>query len=153
MKILSALADEMGSPINLPTVSATAREITALGTWDGAVNKFKGVAPEKIELAAEKLQLSSWRLLLDLGTLQDGEANLAGTARKAAAHISSARAQKLGVIAGDQIAISSDSGSLKLPVEICEMSDSAIWVPRNSINSQVIANLGFTSGLVTVAKA
>jgi hypothetical protein len=33
------------------------------------------------------------------------------------------------------------------------MSDSAIWVPRNSINSQVIANLGFTSGLVTVAKA
>jgi len=153
VKILSALADEMGSPISLPTVSATAREIAALGNWDGAVSKFESVLPEKLEVATDKLQLSSWRLLLDLGTLQDGEANLAGTARKAAAHISSNQAKKLGVTVGDQITISSDFGSLKLPVEICEMSDSAIWVPRNSMNSQVIADLGFTSGLVTVVRA
>ena len=99
------------------------------------------------------MQLTSWRLLLDLGTLQDGEANLAGTARKAKAHISKNRAEKLGVKVGDLISISSDLGSLKLEVEISEMSDSSIWVPRNSIGSQVIANLGFASGLVTVVKA
>ncbi|MFZ4063414.1 MAG: NADH-quinone oxidoreductase subunit G [Candidatus Nanopelagicaceae bacterium] len=153
VRILSMLADEMGSPINLPTVAATAREITALGKWDGKADAFESVAIEKESAAGDKLNLSSWRLLLDLGTLQDGEANLAGTARKASAHISSARAEKLGVKAGDLISISSDFGSLKLPVEISEMADNAIWVPRNSIGSQVIANLGFTNGEVTVVKA
>jgi len=153
VRILSMLADEMGSPINLPTVSATAREIAALGNWDGSTVQFEKVAPEKDASTGDKLQLSSWRLLLDLGTLQDGEANLAGTARKASAHISKARAEKLGVNPGDLISISSELGSLKLPVEISEMSDSAIWVPRNSIGSQVIANLGFVSGDVTVVKA
>ena len=91
--------------------------------------------------------------MLDLGTLQDGEANLAGTARKAAAHISATRAQKLGVKAGDLISISTELGAIKLPVAISEMSDGSIWVPRNSIGSQVIANLGFVSGPVTVVKA
>ena len=153
VRILSMIADEMGSPINLPTVSATAREISALGVWDGAVPVFEKAAIEKTTSSEGKLNLTSWRLLLDLGTLQDGEANLAGTARKATAHISPARAEKLGVKSGDQISISSDLGSLKLPITISAMSDDAIWVPRNSIGSQVLANLGFVSGPVTVVKA
>ena len=153
VRILSMIADEMGSPINLPTVSATAREISALGVWDGAVPVFEKAAIEKTTSSEGKLSLTSWRLLLDLGTLQDGEANLAGTARKATAHISPARAEKLGVKSGDQISISSDLGSLKLPITISAMSDDAIWVPRNSIGSQVLANLGFVSGPVTVVKA
>jgi NADH-quinone oxidoreductase subunit G len=153
VRILSMIADEMGSPINLPTVSATAREISALGVWDGTVPVFEKAAIEKTTSSEGKLNLTSWRLLLDLGTLQDGEANLAGTARKATAHISPARAEKLGVKSGDQISISSDLGNLKLPVTISSMSDDAIWVPRNSIGSQVLANLGFVSGPVTVVKA
>ena len=153
VRILSMIADEMGSPINLPTVSATAREISALGVWDGAVPVFEKAAIEKTTSSEGKLNLTSWRLLLDLGTLQDGEANLAGTARKATANISPARAEKLGVKSGDQISISSDLGSLKLPITISAMSDDAIWVPRNSIGSQVLANLGFVSGPVTVVKA
>ncbi len=153
VRILSMIADEMGSPINLPTVSATAREISALGVWDGAVPVFEKAAIEKTTSSEGKLNLTSWRLLLDLGTLQDGEANLAGTARKATAHISPARAEKLGVKSGDQISISSDLGNLKLPITISAMSDDAIWVPRNSIGSQVLANLGFVSGPVTVVKA
>ncbi len=153
VRILSMLADEMGTPINLPTVAATAREISALGKWDGNAVKFESAASVKDSAVGDKLNLTSWRLLLDLGTLQDGEANLAGTARKASAHISSARAEKLGVKVGESISISSDFGSLKLPVEISEMSDNDIWVPRNSIGSQVIANLGFVSGQVTVVKA
>jgi NADH-quinone oxidoreductase subunit G len=153
VRILSMIADEMGSPINLPTVSATAREIAALGIWDGGVSAFEKVATEKSATPDGKLNLTSWRLLLDLGTLQDGEANLAGTARKASAHISPARAEKLGVKTGDEISISSELGAIKLPVTISDMSDEAVWVPRNSIGSQVIANLGFVTGPVTVVKA
>jgi NADH-quinone oxidoreductase subunit G len=153
VRILSMIADEMGSPINLPTVSATAREIAALGVWDGSIPTFEKAAIEKATSVEGKLNLTSWRLLLDLGTLQDGEANLAGTARKASAHISPARAEKLGVKSGDQISISSDLGAIKLPVSISIMSDDSIWVPRNSIGSQVLANLGFVNGSVTVVKA
>ena len=153
VRILSMLADEMGTPINLPTVAATAREISALGKWDGSAVKFESVASVKDPTSGDKLNLSSWRLLLDLGTLQDGEANLAGTARKASAHISNSRASKLGVTVGDLISISTDFGSIELPVEISEMSENDIWVPRNSIGSQVIASLGFVSGQVTVVKA
>ncbi len=153
VRILSMIADEMGSPINLPTVSATAREIAALGLWDGSVSAFEKAATEKSAIPEGKLNLTSWRLLLDLGTLQDGEANLAGTARKASAHISATRAEKLGVKTGEEISISSDLGAIKLPVTISDMSDQAIWVPRNSIGSQVIANLGFVTGPVTVVKA
>jgi len=153
VRILSMIADEMGAPINLPTVAATAREIAALGNWDGNKIAFEKTSEAKPIIAEGKLHLTSWRLLLDLGTLQDGEANLAGTARKASARISKSRAEKLGVNEGGLVSISSDLGSLKLPVEISEMADDQIWVPRNSIDSQVIANLGFVSGQVTVVKA
>ena len=153
VRILSMLADEMGTPINLPTVAATAREISALGKWDGSAVKFESAASVKDSATGDKLNLTSWRLLLDLGTLQDGEANLAGTARTASAHISNSRALKLDVKVGELISISTDFGSLELPVEISEMSDNEIWVPRNSIGSQVIASLGFVSGQVTVVKA
>jgi len=153
VRILSMIADEMGAPINLPTVAATAREIAALGNWDGKALTFEKTSEVKPAVSEGKLHLTSWRLLLDLGTLQEGEANLAGTARKASARISKGRAEKLGVIEGELISISSDLGSLKLPVEISEISDNAIWVPRNSIDSQVIANLGFVNGEVAVAKA
>ena len=153
VRILSMIADEMGTPINLPTVAATAREIAALGNWDGAAISFEKTSTVKTLATEEKMNLTSWRLLLDLGTLQDGETNLAGTARKATARISKTKAEKLGVNEGELISISSDLGSLKLPVEISEMSDNEIWVPRNSIDSQVIANLGFVSGQVTVVKA
>ena len=153
VRILSMIADEMGTPINLPTVAATAREIAALGNWDGKKIAFEKTSEAKPVIAEGKLFLTSWRLLLDLGTLQDGEANLAGTARKASARISKSRAEKLGVNEGEFLSISSDLGTLKLPVEISEMSDDQIWVPRNSIDSQVIANLGFVSGQVTVVRA
>jgi NADH-quinone oxidoreductase subunit G len=153
VRILSMLADEMGTPINLPTVAATAREISALGKWDGSAVKFESAVTVKDSAVGDSLNLTSWRLLLDLGTLQDGEANLAGTARTASAHISNSRALKLGVKVGELISISTDFGSLELPVEISEMSDNEIWVPRNSIGSQVIASLGFVSGQVTVVKA
>ena len=153
VRILSMIADEMGTPINLPTVAATAREIAALGNWDGAAISFEKTSIVRTLATEEKMNLTSWRLLLDLGTLQDGETNLAGTARKATARISKTKAEKLGVNEGELISISSDLGSLKLPVEISEMSDNEIWVPRNSIDSQVIANLGFVSGQVTVVKA
>ena len=140
----------MGTPIKLTSIAATTREINALGNWDGAKASFDSVP---LSNSTGDMELSSWRQLLDLGSLQEGEVNLAGTARKAVAHISSNRASQLGVKDGESIRISSDLGSITLPVEISEMADNRVWVPRNSINSQVIPNLGFVRGEVKVVKA
>jgi len=150
VRILSILADELGAPINLPTVSATAREIESLGAWDGARASF--TKREAKSAKSDEFTLVSWRFLLDLGSLQQGEANLAGTAKQARAHISAAAAAKLGVSEDDHLLISSERGSIELPVSIREIADDLIWVPRNSPGSQVIPSLGFTSGAVKVAK-
>ena len=97
VRILSMLAEEIGAPIDLPTVAATRREIAAIGKWDGAKSEFVKVAAKPATISGDKLLLTSWRQLLDLGSLQMGEANLAGTARKAVAYISEGRAAKIGV--------------------------------------------------------
>ena len=150
VRILSILADEMGRPINLPTVTATAREIESIGRWEGARSLFN---PRTTSISSpDEMTLVSWRFLLDLGSLQEGEVNLAGTAKPARAHISAATAEKLGVSEKDLVLISSSHGSLELPVSIREIADNLIWVPRNSQGSQVIPSLGFTSGVVKVEK-
>jgi NADH-quinone oxidoreductase subunit G len=154
VRILSMLADELGTPINLPSVSATARELQSLGNWDGAPAKFEATsAGSKPRTEGTNAILQSWRLLLDLGTLQAGEANLAGTARAASAHISTSRAASLGVKNDDLVRISTERGSLTLPVAIADIAEDSVWVPRNSLNSQVIPALGFSTGVVTVVKA
>ena len=150
VRILSILADEMGKPINLPTVTATTREIASLGIWDGTQPVFSKRA--SAPASSDGFTLVSWRFLLDLGSLQQGEANLAGTAKQARAHISTATAASLGVSESDSVVISNERGSIELPVAIGNIADHLIWVPRNSEGSQVIPALGFTSGSVKVVK-
>ena len=155
LRILSALADQMGAPINLLSSKAAAKELQSIGKWDGAT----GAKPEVALIAEQSVSgsqaiLRSWRLLLDLGTLQSGEANLAGTARASEVVISRNRADALGAIDGDLITVSSERGSITLPARIGNISDSDIWLPRNSVGSQSIPHLGSASGLVvTVVKA
>ena len=155
VRILSMLADELGAPINLPTVAATAREIEVLGDWDGSGLTFnKRVQAQSVTVSTDPqtMTLVSWRLLLDLGTLQLGEKNLAGTAKEARAHISPTRSQQLGITESDSVLITTDRGSVQLPVSIRAIADNLIWVPRNSENSQTIPQLGFAGGTVTVTK-
>jgi NADH-quinone oxidoreductase subunit G len=151
VRILSMLADEMGTPINLPTVEAASREMNSLGVWDGARVTF---TPANAGSISGETILSSWRLLLDAGSLQDGEANLAKTAHPSVAIISPDRAEKLGVTHGDQVTISSKVGAITLPVEIADIDSKTVWIPRNSQSSRAIALLGAASGIeVSVVKA
>ena len=151
VRILSMLADEMGTPINLPTVESAAREMNSLGAWDGARVTF---TPANAGSVSGETILSSWRLLLDAGSLQDGEANLAKTAHPSVAVISADRAGKLGVTNGDRVTISSNVGAITLPVEIADIDSKTVWIPRNSQSSRAIALLGAASGIeVSVVKA
>jgi NADH-quinone oxidoreductase subunit G len=155
VRILSALADEMGESIMLGTVTAAAREFAQLGKWDGARAPFTSVpaaSPQKV--SGNEAIITSWRRLLDEGTLQAGEDNLAGTRRPTIAVISPQRAATLGVQSGDHLRISNSHGSITLAALVEDIHDDAVWLPRNSIGSTPLQTLNSVHGdLVTVVKA
>ncbi len=155
LRILSMIAEEMGTSVNLATVTAAIKEIASLGKWDGArVSLNKVSAPSQSAVSGDQFILTSWRRLLDLGTLQQGEENLAGTARKTVAVISPKRAEALGVVDGDKLKISTSLGSITLNALVEDIHDDAVWAPRNSRGSQLLVNLGVAHGaVVTVVKA
>lgn len=154
LRILSMIAEAMDTSLNLGTVTAATKEIATLGVWEGTRASMKAVSAVKAPvLASNEFILNSWRRLLDLGTLQKGEENLAGTARQSVAVISLNRAQALGVIDGDLLKISTIKGSVTLAALVEEIHDDAIWAPRNSLGSQLLVNLDAAHGeVVTVVK-
>jgi len=155
VRILSMLADEIGMPINLGTVKSARNEFESIGNWDGSKNSMKPVAATSaISASGDEAVLNSWRNLLDKGSMQDGEDNLAGTARKSVVVISPTRAKALGVSENDLVRVSNDYGAITLPCSINDIEDSSVWLPRNSQSSQLIRNLGTVSNsIVKVAKA
>ena len=155
VRILSILADEIGRPINISTVANAANEFASIGHWDGARAEFGGVSnTSTITVSGDQAILTSWRRLLDSGSLQDGEANLAGTARKTVAVISPKRAAAIGVVDGDLVKISNSKGAIVLPVLIEAIHDDAVWAPRNSAGSELLRILGAASNsVVSVVKA
>ena len=155
VRILSMLADEMGRPINLPSVKAARSELESIGRWDGQSTTMTSVqATSTNKVNNGEAIISSWRNLLDKGSLQDGEENLAGTARKSVVVISQSRAQSLGVDSGDMVRVSNNYGAVTISCQIADIHNDSVWLPRNSINSQLIRNLGVVSNsVVKVAKA
>jgi NADH-quinone oxidoreductase subunit G len=149
------ISEEMGVALNLGTVTASIKEIASIGKWEGTrVSLNKVSASAQPALNADQALITSWRRLLDLGTLQQGEENLAGTARRTVAVISPKRAQTMGVVDGDQLKISTNLGSVTLSALVENIHDDAVWAPRNSRGSQLLLNLGVAHGaVVTVVKA
>ncbi len=155
VRILSMLADEMGKSINLPSVSAARKEIASLGNWEGAATKMNSsIAVSEIKVGADEAVITSWRNLLDKGSLQEGEDNLAGTARATTAVISQKRADALSVKSGELIRVSNSYGAITLPCMIADIDDALIWLPRNSTNAQLIKVLGTVgNSVVKVSRA
>jgi len=155
LRILSMIADELGHSISLGTVANAAKELASIGNWDGAkVAAPKVSAANAHSVSGDQAVLTSWRRLLDLGTLQKGEENLAGTARSTVAVISPKRAADLGVVDGELLRISNSAGWVMLPALVENIHDDAVWAPRNSAGSQLLANLGVAhNAVVTVVKA
>jgi NADH-quinone oxidoreductase subunit G len=90
--------------------------------------------------------LATWRQLLDRGLLQDGDPYLAATARSAVARTSQATAESVGATDGGELTLSTDAGSLTLPLVVTAMPDGVVWVPANSDGSTPRATLGAGHG-------
>jgi NADH-quinone oxidoreductase subunit G len=93
-------------------------------------------------------------MLLDAGRLQDGEPHLAGTARLPVARLSATTASGIGAAEGDLVTVSTDRGTITLPLAITEMVDGTVWLPLNSPGSAVYPQLGVGAGsVVSIGRA
>ena len=127
-----------------------------MGPWDGArPAPVLGKEPKRPKAKAGAFALSSWKLLLDRGSMQDGDPHLAATARPAVARINQAAYDALfGMHAGVASAIlTGDRGSVTLPVEVADLPDDVVWVPANSFGRGVLADLASPGSSVTVKGA
>jgi NADH-quinone oxidoreductase subunit G len=149
LQVLDAVADEMGVALGLPTVDAARDELARLGTWDGGRVGVPDITPgQPPQPGPGEAVLASWRMLLDAGRLQDGEENLAGTARKSVVRLSADTASEIGAAAGDLVRIATSRGSISLPLAITDMPPRVVWLPMNSPGSAVHQQLGATAGAV-----
>lgn len=155
LRVLHYLADEIGVDLGLTDADAADGELARLGTWTGARTAEPSATPEPRPTPGPgEAVLASWRLLLDAGRLQDGEPYLAGTAVSPVARLSPGTATEIGVAAGDPVTVSTDRGSVTLPLSVTEMPDRVVWLPTNSPGAAIHRQLGVAAGaLVSITRA
>jgi NADH-quinone oxidoreductase subunit G len=149
LRVLEAIADEMDRSIGLRDAADARAELAALGTWSGPrpVAPSIGAAARPTPTAGEAV-LATWRMLLDLGRLQDGEPHLARTARKPVVRLSAATAAEIGAADRSLVVVSGDRGTVRLPLAITDMPDRVVWLPTKSPGSAVLRDLGSRAGAV-----
>lgn len=142
MRVLAALADEVGVDLGLSDTATVRADVDRLGSWDGTRPPApQATRPEPVVPGPGQAVLTGWRMLLDGGRMQTGEPHLAGTARPAVARISAATAAEIGCADGDAVQVSTERGALTLPVAVTEMPDRVVWVPLNTAGAAVYRTL------------
>jgi NADH-quinone oxidoreductase subunit G len=125
--------------------------------WAGTAGESTPAKPastQPVEPGPGRALLATWHNLLDAGRMQDGDPNLAGTARAAIARMSAATASEAGTADGGKVTVATGRGAITVPVEIAEMPDRVVWLPTNSVGSAVRQVLGAGHGSeVTVRSA
>ena len=169
VRVLSGIAEELaalgqGSPLGFRTVDEVRAEMRSLGPWDGgrpALDAGKPPRAAKPRAGATKpragtMTLATWKQLIDLGSMQDGEVHLRATARRAVARLNQAAYDALfGLLDGGEarVTVTGDRGSVELPVEVADLPDGVVWVPANSFGRGVLADLASPGSPVTVKGA
>jgi NADH-quinone oxidoreductase subunit G len=172
LRVLGALADEMDVHLGLPDANAARRELNALvpditssfpetasaiptrGASAATAGPSTRPTSSNLQAGPNQAFLATWHNLLDSGRMQDGEPNLAATARAAVAKMSAATAAEAGVGDGGKVTVATERGTITVPAEIADMPDRVVWLPTNSAGCAVRGSLGAGHGsLVTVRSA
>ncbi|WP_425955095.1 NADH-quinone oxidoreductase subunit G [Xylanimonas sp. McL0601] len=146
-RVLHALAAQAGVDLGAGDPLAAHLAAAVLPAWTGE----RATAPEAASVTPPQVEpgtavLAAWHLLLDDGALQDGEPHLAGTAKKPVARMSAATAAAVDVFDGDDVTVSTDRGSVTLPVRVTAMVDHVVWLPLASKGCRVHDQLGASPG-------
>ncbi|WP_125773453.1 NADH-quinone oxidoreductase subunit G [Antribacter gilvus] len=154
-RVLDVLAAQLGTSLGAATPVEAHLAVAAPGPWTGLrATAPGGEAGEPPVVAPGHAVLASWRLMLDDARGQDGEAFLAGTAKRAVARMSAATAASFDVYDGDTVTLATDRGSVTVPVAVADMVDGVVWVPLASAGCRVHDTLGAVPGdLVRVERS
>ncbi|MEU8329439.1 NADH-quinone oxidoreductase subunit G [Micromonospora sp. NPDC048839] len=148
-RVLDALAALLDVRLGTADVPSVRRELGALPATRTSRPSAPSVAPGRVPHPGDgEAVLATWHQLVDLGSLTEGDENLAGTARPPVVRLGKGTAEALGVVDGDAVTVGTDRGALTLPAELTEMPDGVVWLPTNSPGSTVRRSLGATSGAV-----
>jgi NADH-quinone oxidoreductase subunit G len=132
--VLGELARELGKSISVSDFWATANKPA-----------LKADSFETETVGNGQAILSTWRHVLDKGSLQSGEPYLAATARVAVIRVSPATAKQLNLIDGATATVSCCGDSANAPLIVtAAMADGVVWLPANSEGS----SLNLPSGCV-----
>ncbi len=153
LRVLDAIAANMGLDLGLADAAAARDEMLRLGAWDGVRPDVPQVDPAAPPRPGHgEAILSGWRMLLDGGRLQDGEPHLAGTARNPTLRLSKSTAAEIGAAQGDLVIVGTARGSITLALAITDMPDRVVWLPTNSPGSAVHQQLGVAPGGVVAIR-
>ena len=140
-EVLGMLADAMGARVGPHDVRGIQAQFGSLGPWRGARTPMASAAAAH---AKPGTVLASWRQLLDLGVMQEGEPHLAATARPTVAMINAALWQALG--SPQRVTVSGPTGSITVDVEVADVIDDVVWLPMNSEGCVINRDLGVQPG-------
>lgn len=149
-RVLAVLAQAMRADLGFTDADGAAAALRTLGVVRPPRRPVAG-ARDRGTVAAPgdgEALLATWRQLLDLGRGQDGEPDLAATARPAVARMSAATAAGILAADGTPVTVSTERGTITLPLAVTDMPDRVVWVPRNSPGSTVGETLGAGWGAV-----
>ncbi len=147
LRILAGIAEELGTPLGFRTVAEARAQMEEMGPWDGDRASLDRVQAHDVSDAG--VTLASWKQLLDLGRLQDGDDNLRATARMPVVRVSATVYDALG----PAVTVTGDRGSVTLPAVVADMADDVVWLPGNSFGRGLLADVGLPGSTVTLKGA
>jgi NADH-quinone oxidoreductase subunit G len=163
-RVLAGIAEELaemghGRPLGFRTVPEVRYQMEELGPWDGDRASFEpvvsapsaapGVSTSSTSGGGDGCVLATWKQLVDLGSMQDGDDNLRATARPAVVRVS----QAVLDACGPMVTITGDRGEWTLPAEVADLPEGVVWVPANNTGNGVLADLASPGSRVTVKGA
>ncbi|MBJ7358681.1 NADH-quinone oxidoreductase subunit G, partial [Nocardioides sp.] len=148
LRVLAGIAEELGTSLGFRTVPDARAQMEDLGPWDGERAEFGGFEA-RTSHSGDGLVLSTWKQLVDNGSMQDGDDNLAATARPAVARVS----QSVFDATGPEVTLTGDRGSVTVPAEVADIPDDVVWLPANSAGYGVLADLASPASRVSVEEA
>ena len=156
VRVLAGISEELaalgrGAALGFRTIAEARHEAQELGPWDGATPAPTAAAPAAAATGTGSHVLATWKPMLDLGSMQDGEDHLRATARRPVARLSAADLAALGE--PTHVVVSGERGEVTLPVVATEMPDGVVWVPQKSLGAGVLADVARPGARVDVKGA
>ncbi|MBS4795687.1 MAG: NADH-quinone oxidoreductase subunit G [Actinomyces sp. oral taxon 181] len=150
--VFDALASEFGVDLGLHDLVGLYDQVNPLMQWNGQREEFvPATASELVEVGQGEALLATHKPMLDAGRLQDCASMLAGSARRPVVFASRATVAGLGIDEGEELTLSTQRGSITLPLQFADLPDGVVWVPECSQGSIVHESLGNFGSSVTLS--